>query len=651
MSNSSAAQWVKTRGRHFVDDHGRQLILRGINLGGDAKVPYPYGGTENPSDFSDHHSVSFVGRPFPEDEADIHLARLRLWGFKILRLVITWEAVEHAGPGQYDLAYIEYLRRLCECAAQHDQAVFIDFHQDVWSRMSGGSGAPGWIFDALGMDLTRFDAADAALTMQQRYDYSSSTAVQNEHYAPMSWPCNYDMAVNGIVWSAFWLGQRLTPAWHVNGENVQRYLQRHFLGAMSAVAERLVDLPNVIGFDSLNEPGTGWIGQRMTESPGEPSPLRAGLRWTAFDALKAASGLSTTLQCTVANAARTQIEKTVEVLINPHAISIWKPGVQCPYAMSGAWSMQGEASVIDADFFRIQNDEVLDVERHGMQPFFRDVATTIRQLRPEWLLFAEINPGATATGRSFPEYMPDNWVNASHWYDVKLLWSKQFKFDLSDTDRESLFQRYCGQLGYLQNLGEHSGHEVPALIGEFGTPYDLDGGEAFCRWAEGERGDRLWASHTLALSLMYDAMDALHLSSTQWNYTASNRNDLRIGDRWNQEDLSIYSEDQRTSDDDPYSGARAAKGFCRPYAQAIQGTLREIRVWTEPAQLKLQYDADALVARPTVIYVPPHYGDAVLPEVTGVQCEILFDAAKRELSLLASSSGRVDLWLCAEARA
>ena len=636
-------------GPRFVDTQGRHAILRGVNLGGDSKIPLSHAGPVPPRDFADHRSVSFIGRPFPLEEADEHLGRIRGWGFNVLRLLTCWEAVEHAGHGQYDEAYLDYLAAVCAKAGEHGMAVFIDFHQDVWSRMSGGDGAPGWVFEAVGLNLAAFDAADAVHVMQQRYDYASPDARQEDRYPMMSWPRNYQMPVNGIMWTAFFAGATLTPDWKVGGVNLQDSLQGAYLGAMRAVADRVKSLNNVIGFDSLNEPGQGWVGQKVSQRRTGPdadnaTPLWPGPSWTPLDSLKAARGQAVRLPV-LERRQGFEMAEVGETVVNPDRASIWLDDGPDPFETAGAWALHGNAAVVvDEDFFRVRDGEKLDHERDFMRPFFGRVAAAIRDVRPDWLLFGEMCPYLMLQGKTFPSPMPARTVNASHWYDVEILGSKLFD---PQSDLDARRQRYAFQLSYIRAMGltmREGG--APTLVGEFGIPYDLNHGEAFDRWASGERGDEVWSAHATALGLMYDTLDALLLSSTQWNYTATNRNDLRVGDGWNQEDLSIYSVDQATAEDDPASGARGLAGFSRPYARSAQGVITAMAFEADARRFTVTVEADPAVGAPTEIFVPAwRFPEGVDAALSGADAVWEHDRTAQVVRVTASGAGALKIVL------
>lgn len=604
-------------GPWFREPGGRRVLLRGLNLGGDCKVPYPDGGTNVPTDFANHREVSFVGRPFPLDEMDAHFARIKAYGFNVLRLLTTWEAVEHAGPGKYDEAYLDYFAKVAARAGDFGLYVFVDFHQDVWSRMTGGDGAPGWTFETMGLDFTAFHEAGAAHVMQYKYDPARGGR-QEDRYPMMTWGENYRFPGNAIPWTLFFAGRDFAPSITVDGKNIQDFLQDCYCGAMRAIALKLKDLPNVLGFDSLNEPGSGWVGQQLSyrhvsRNPEHPYPVRPGPAWSPLDGLLVARGVTRVIPRLSFDPAKRTMSIASQEIVNATHKSIWLKGVDCPFERAGAYRLGKEREEeTREDFFTHRNGRKVDHERDYMVPFFQRVAKAIRAVREDWLLFAELDAFKSFDNPHFPEGTPPRTVNAGHWYDIVTLVTKTFMYPEAINPfsgkmlngQGEIEGHYKNNLARIKKAAESLDGGAPTLIGEFGIPFDLDGAAAYAAFAGGDHSDKPWESHIRALDFMYNAMDALLLHSAQWNYTADNRNDLAIGDQWNQEDLSVYSRDQSVEPMDPMDGTRAAKGFVRPFLRACQGELKAMRFERERGVFSVEFDADPAIKEPTEIFVP-----------------------------------------------
>lgn len=588
-------QSISTDGVWIKDGLGRVLILRGVNVDGLCKVPaQPDGATHLKEGFFEWEDVSFVGRPFPLEEADEHFSRLAEWGQTFVRFLVTWEAVEHAGPGQYDEAYLDYVRAIVKKAGEHGISVFIDPHQDVWSRWTGGDGAPAWTLAKVGFDITRLDATGAAVTHQ----------IHGDPWPDMLWPTNHTKLGAATMFTLFFAGDEFAPNTKIDGVPVQQYLQSHYINAMKKVAEHVADLPNVAGYDSMNEPGSGFIGIEDLDDWG--SMLYNGLMPTPAQAIMGSSYP----QEVGVFPAPPGIGQIGTAMMNPEGLSVWKEGYEDIWKANGVWTDEGgEMRILSPGHFAFTGERKADFERDFIKPFLLRYIEEIRSVDADAIIFVETR---NELNLSLPEGAqcvipwgsgdPSSIVYAPHWYDSLTYVNKTYNPEMTIRihpkiqaikGRENVQAFIEEQLGEIKDRAVMMGG-VPTLIGEFGVPMDLNGGESFVT------GD--FDLQTQAMDSYLDAMDAHLLSCTQWVYSSASTNER--GTQWNGEDFSIFCRDQQTDPQDINSGGRVLGAIVRPYARATAGEPLEMSFDRETGAFDFEFISNSAIDAPTEIFVP-----------------------------------------------
>ena len=602
---------LKVKKEWLVDEYGRTILLRGVNLGGSSKIPTkPNGATHIKTDFKDHENVSFVGRPFPINEADEHFGRIKHWGFNCLRFLITWEAIEHKGPNQYDIEYLDYLEELLKIAEKYELYIFIDPHQDTWSRMTGGDGAPGWIFEKVGLDFTKFDACEAAFVMQYKYDSQNPKA-----YPAMHWDCNNVRFANATMWTLFFGGRDFAPSSKIEGINVQDFLQEHYFESIKQVALRVKDLPHIIGFDSLNEPKKGWIEEKVDGSGKQWLSEILGYDFSPIDAMVTAAGYPRTV--IYKDLKGSSIKEIKRDVVNKNKISCWLNRAEDIWRKEKIWEIDnnGKPLLLNNNHFTHKNGKQVDFYKDYLSPFILKYSQMIRNIMPESIIFIEGPEVTMMMGKktifNFPEDST-SFVNAAHWYDAVSSITKKawlhINYDIMTNKfilgKKNIQKMYNNQLGNIKKVSESILGGIPTLIGEFGLHFDLKNKKAYKTYKD--KGQKAFKKNIDALTMYYNALDIHLLNGIQWNYTSDNCNEW--GDLWNLEDLSIFCRDQQIDPSDINSGGRAIEGFCRPYFLSCTGTPLKMEFNPKKKRFFFQFEGDTSIKAPTVIYVPKiHY--------------------------------------------
>ncbi len=134
---------------YFKDADGRYVNLKGINLGGNIKVPVVNGtqSSETPQTYYGHLGdqvaamkagqplpFTYVGRPFSLQKAEEYFRQMKALGFNSVRLLWLWETVYPEKKFKADQEYLAYFDQLVALAAKYDIYVMINLHENLWSR-------------------------------------------------------------------------------------------------------------------------------------------------------------------------------------------------------------------------------------------------------------------------------------------------------------------------------------------------------------------------------------------------------------------------------------------------------------------------------------------------------------------------------------
>ncbi|KIW28140.1 uncharacterized protein PV07_07822 [Cladophialophora immunda] len=556
-------------GVRFRDAEGREVTFRGINVAGDCKLPrHPSQPSHELTGFFDAKNVSFVGRPFTEEEAHIHFARIKRWGYNLIRYIFTWEALEHAGPGQYDEEFIDHTIKILRIAKSYGLYVFMDPHQDVWSRFTGGSGAPLWTLHACGLDPETFAVNQAAVVHNSWPDPAQ--------FPKMLWPTNYTRMATETTFTLFYAGRDFAPNAIIDGKNIQDYLTDHFISACAHLAQRIHDAGGledecIIGWETMNEPHRGLIGWEDLNALPDDLKMRKGTMPTPWQSILTGSGRATEVD--VYDFSTFGSYKSGRELVDPEGVSAWlskdfddtqygwkrDPGWrlgECLWAQNGVWD-PSQDQLLKPDYFASipKSGEKLDYLKYTniyYMQHFRKYRDAIRSVHKNCMILVqsavlEIPPNIKGTVDDDKRL-----VFSTHYYDgITLLqkhWNKYYNVDVFGILRHKYSNpvfavrlgetaiRNClrDQLKAIREEGVTYLGDHPTLFTEIGIPFDMDDKYAY------KSGD--YSSQISALDANHFALEGSGSQGyTLWTYVSQNNH--QWGDLWNGEDLSIVSVD------------------------------------------------------------------------------------------------------------
>lgn len=572
---------INNQGSRFIDEFGRTVMLRGVNL--PAKLPVVGG-----EDLFDTRHVSFVGAPWPIDVAKEQAAKLQKLGMNFVRLGVTWEAVMHGGPNTFDEEYLTYLGQLVSILEEKGILVDIDLHQDAFSRVTGGDGAPLWVVTAAGLVPENFYETAAAIT-------ESGALSRGEPYPYLTWPSNLARLGCMTMFALFWGGATYAPKLKgPDGNSLQYFLQEQYLLFASKVAERVKHNKNILSIATMNELSHGYIGNTNLDQITAKVEILA--MPTPLEGFMLADGNTRDIAFYKKNIFG--FHKSRTVTLNTSQVKAWEES--CHWRKEGVWDYDdnGEGVILRPNHFQIPNGSTFADAFY--RPFAKEFYKRVRSARggtriliqteefiqpPKWDLEKD---GSDIT---FGRHFYDPILTAFRWYQE--LYSANVSTEKPVFFEYFIRKSFRKQLAAMKELIRKQVGDVPFILGETGFEMNSRWSLLFLGPAVAKHDYRYIAK---GADRIFQAVEANLLNVGIWCYDIQNT--VKGGDNnWNKENFSVYCKDYK----DPL---RARCGWQRPYPMKTPGEPLHLSYDPVRGRFAYQFRFDSSIEQALEIYIP-----------------------------------------------
>lgn len=174
LSSMQNGKGIWKSGTWFRDEHSRYLLFRGVNFASRSKLP-PY----LPLSPLEIKEISNLNLQNEIQAMRVELDLLKKLGFNVVRLLISWKALEPVPNPNLDQLlpqgkkYLTHIEEIIDELHRRDISVILDFHQDVANEVYGGDGFPDWTI-AIDKDHERPKHSPPDKKWQAKYMISKS---------------------------------------------------------------------------------------------------------------------------------------------------------------------------------------------------------------------------------------------------------------------------------------------------------------------------------------------------------------------------------------------------------------------------------------------------------------------------------------------